>query len=90
MANHASALKRVRRNNSRADVNTARRSRIRTFLKKVEAAIDVGDKAAAQAALQTVQPELYRGVAKGILQKNTVARKMSRLSARIKALGKAA
>lgn len=86
MANHASALKRVRRNDKRAIVNTARKSRIRTYLKRVEQAIESGDKAQAQSALQEVQPELYRGVSKGLLHKNTVARKMSRLSARIKAL----
>ncbi len=86
MANHASAKKRVRRNEKRAIINTARKSRIRTFVKKVEAQISAGDAEGAKAALQAAQPELYKGVAKGILHKNTVARKLSRLSARIKAI----
>lgn len=86
MANHASAKKRIRRNAARADVNKTRRSRMRTFLKKVEEAITSGSQKEAQTALQEVQPELYRGVSKGILHKNTAARTMSRLSARIKAL----
>jgi small subunit ribosomal protein S20 len=86
MANHASAKKRIRTNARRNDVNTSRQSRIRTFLKKVEAAIASGDEKAAQEAYKVAQPELMRGVSKGILLKNTVARKMSRLSARIKAL----
>lgn len=86
MANHASARKRVRRNERRAEINTTRRSRIRTFVKKVEEAISEGNADNAKAALQAAQPELQRGVAKGILHKNTVARKLSRLSARIKAI----
>lgn len=86
MANHDSAIKRVKRNARRADINTARRSRIRTFLKKVETAIASGDRKEAESALKAVQPELSRGVCKGILPKNTASRKMSRLSARIKAL----
>ena len=86
MANHASSKKRIRRNNGRAVVNGARRSRIRTSIKKVEAAIASGSEKDAKAALQAAQPELQRGVAKGIYHKNTVARKLSRLSARIKAL----
>ena len=86
MANHASAKKRVRRNESRAEINGARRGRIRTFLKKVEEAILSGNAKDAQVALQAAQPELYRGAAKGLWHKKTVARKMSRLSARIKAL----
>jgi small subunit ribosomal protein S20 len=85
MANHASALKRIRRNARRADINGARRNRIRTFVKKVEAALEGGDANAAQEALKNAQPEIQRGVAKGILHKNTAARKISRLSARIKA-----
>ena len=84
MANHKSAQKRIRRNARRADINGARRSRIRTFLKKVEEAISNGKADEAKTALQTVQPELQRGVSKGIMHKNTVARKLSRLSARIK------
>lgn len=86
MANHASALKRVQRNGRRADINTARRSRIRTFIKKVETAIAAGDRKAAEEALKVAQPEMARGVGKGILPKNTASRKMSRLNARIKAL----
>lgn len=86
MANHASAKKRIRTNARRNDINTARTSRIRTFLKKVEAAISGGDAKAAEEAYKAVQPELMRGVAKNIVQKNTASRKLSRLSARIKAL----
>ncbi|NCT40252.1 MAG: 30S ribosomal protein S20 [Alphaproteobacteria bacterium] len=86
MANHASSKKRIRRNDARAVVNGARRSRIRTFVKKVETAIEAGSAKDAQSALQAAQPELQRGVAKGIYHKNTVSRKISRLSARIKAL----
>ena len=85
MANHASAEKRIRRNAKRAAINGSRRSRIRTFIKKVELALSAGDAAQAQEALKAAQPEMDRGVAKGILHKNTVARKLSRLSARIKA-----
>ena len=86
MANTPQARKRIRRNARRTDVNTNRVSRIRTFVKKVEAAIEGGDKDAAAAALKAAQPEMARGVAKGVLHKNTVARKMSRLSKRVAAL----
>lgn len=86
MASHASAKKRVRRNERRADMNKSRRSRIRTFLKKVEEAILAKDSGEANEALKLAQPEMQKGVAKGILHKNTVARKLSRLSARIKAI----
>ena len=86
MANTASARKRIRQNERRTARNQARKSRMRTFIKKVEAAIASGDKAAAAAALQTAQPELQRAATKGVLHQNTVARKISRLSARIKAL----
>ncbi|MDG5747732.1 30S ribosomal protein S20 [Qipengyuania sp. XHP0207] len=86
MANTPQAKKRIRRNNRRAEINTARMSRIRNFVKKVEVAIEGGDKDAAQAALKTMQPELARGVARGVLHKNTAARKMSRLSKRVSAL----
>lgn len=89
MANTPSAKKRVRRNARRAEINKSRMSRIRTFLKKVETALGAGDAKQAEAALQAAQPELYRGVAKGLLHKNTAARKMSRLSAHVKALKKA-
>ena len=85
MANHASARKRIRRNARRADINGARRGRIRTFIKKIEAALLAGDAKQAEEALKVAQPEIQRGVAKGILHKNTAARKISRLSARIKA-----
>jgi small subunit ribosomal protein S20 len=86
MANSPQAKKRARQNARRADVNKARRSRIRTQLRKVEEAIAAGDQAAAKAALQAAQPELMRGVTKGIFHKNTAARKMSRLSSRVKAM----
>ncbi|WP_170342398.1 30S ribosomal protein S20 [Ruegeria arenilitoris] len=87
MANSPQAKKRARQNEKRYAINKARRSRIRTFLRKVEEAIASGDKDAATAALRAAQPELMRGVAKGVFHKNTAARKMSRLSARVKALG---
>ncbi|MGF1608023.1 MAG: 30S ribosomal protein S20 [Kiloniellales bacterium] len=86
MAHHQSAKKRIRRNARRAVINRARVSRIRTFLKKVELAIAGGDQSAAQSAFKDAQPELHRGVNKGVLHRNTVARKLSRLSARIKAM----
>lgn len=87
MANTPQSKKRARQELRRTEINKARRSRIRTFLRKVEAAIGSGDKDAASAALRAAQPELMRGVTKGVLHKNTAARKMSRLSARVKALG---
>lgn len=87
MANSKSAEKRIRRNERRADINTARIGRIRTFVKKVEGAIASGDKGAAEAAFRAAQPEVQRGVTKGVLHRNTAARKLSRLSGRIKALG---
>lgn len=86
MANTAQSKKRARQNEARYAVNKARRSRIRTFLRKVEEAIASGNQESAATALQLAQPELARGVTKGVLHKNTVARKMSRLSARVKAL----
>ncbi|RGP41437.1 30S ribosomal protein S20 [Altererythrobacter insulae] len=86
MANTPQAKKRIRRNNRRAEVNGARVSRIRGFVKKVEAAVEAGDKTAAAEALKAAQPELARGVARGVMHKNTVARKMSRLSKRVAAL----
>ena len=86
MANTAQSKKRARQNEARYVVSKARRSRIRTFLRKVEEAIASGDKTAAGTALQLAQPELARGVTKGVLHKNTVSRKLSRLSARVKAL----
>ncbi len=87
MANSPQAKKRARQNARRLAVNKARRSRIRTHLRKVEEAIASGDKDAAAAALNAAQPELMRGVTKGVFHKNTAARKMSRLNARVKALG---
>ena len=87
MANTPQSKKRARQNERRYAVNKARRSRIRTYLRNVEEAIASGDQAAAQTALRAAQPELMRGVTKGILHKNTAARKMSRLAARVKALG---
>ncbi|MGQ0564915.1 MAG: 30S ribosomal protein S20 [Gemmobacter sp.] len=87
MANTAQSKKRARQSADRYAINKARRSRIRTYLRKVEEAIASGDATAAAAALQVAQPELARGVSKGVLHKNTVARKMSRLSARVKAVG---
>ncbi|MBI1364702.1 MAG: 30S ribosomal protein S20 [Alphaproteobacteria bacterium] len=86
MANTSSAKKMVRKIAARTAVNGARRSRVRTFVKKVEAAIASGDKNAANEALRNAQPELHRAVSKGVLKKATAARKLSRLSARIKAL----
>ncbi|MCA0995436.1 MULTISPECIES: 30S ribosomal protein S20 [Roseobacteraceae] len=87
MANTPQSKKRARQNEKRYAVNKARRSRIRTYLRKVEEAIASGDKDAAFAALSAAQPELMRGVTKGVFHKNTAARKMSRLSSRVKALG---
>ena len=81
-----SAIKRVRRNKRREDVNAGRIGRIRTYIKKVETAIAGGDKTAARAAFIEAQPEIMRGVTKGVLHKNTASRKISRLSARIKSL----
>ncbi|MEM1020199.1 MAG: 30S ribosomal protein S20 [Pseudomonadota bacterium] len=89
MANTPQARKRIRRNNRRTDINTARRSRLRTFIRKVETAIAAGDSSAAQSALKDMQPELSRAAAKGIVHKNTAARKLSRLNARVKAISAA-
>ena len=86
MANHKSALKRIRRNQYRATVNHARMSRIRTFVKKVEKAIQGGDAEAASAALRAAQPEIQRGVTKGVLHRNTASRKIARLSRRVRTL----
>jgi small subunit ribosomal protein S20 len=87
MANTPQSEKRARQSEARYAVNKARRSRIRTFLRKVEEALASGNQTAAAEALKNAQPEMARGVTKGVLHKNTVARKMSRLSARVKALG---
>lgn len=89
MANTPQSKKRARQLERRTDINKARRSRIRTYLRKVEEAIASGNAEAARAALQNAQPELMRGVTKGVVHKNTAARKISRLSARVKALSAA-
>ena len=86
MANSQQAIKRVKQTRRRTEVNRARRSRIRTFLKSVEEAISSGDKLAAASALNAAQPEIMRGVTRGVLHKNTASRKISRLSARIKSM----
>ena len=86
MANTPQAKKRARQNEARFEINKARRSRIRTHLRKVEEAIASGDKEASVAALKAAQPELMRGVTKGVFHKNTASRKMSRLASRVKAL----
>ena len=90
MANTKSAKKAARQTVRRTEVNKTRRSRMRTYVRKVEEAIASGDKEAANLALREAQPEIQRSAAKGIMHKNTASRKLSRLSARIKALGAAA
>ena len=87
MANTPQAKKRARQNEARFEINKEHRSRIRTFLRKIEEAIESGDKEASVAALRAAQPELMRGVTKGVFHKNTASRKMSRLASRVKALG---
>lgn len=87
MANTPQSKKRARQAERRTIVNTARRSRIRTFLRRVEEAIASGDGGKAAEALKAAQPELMRGVTKGVYHRNTVARKISRLSSRVKAIG---
>jgi small subunit ribosomal protein S20 len=86
MANTSSAKKMVRKIAKRTDINRSRRSRMRTFLRKVEEAIATGDQAAAQAALRAAQPEIMRAAQKSIVHKNTASRKVSRLASRIRAL----
>jgi small subunit ribosomal protein S20 len=86
MPHHKSAEKRLRQTEKRTAVNRARMSRVRTFVKKVEAAIATGDKAAAQSAFQLAQPELHRATTKGVVHRNTAARKLSRLSIKINSL----
>jgi small subunit ribosomal protein S20 len=86
MANTPQAKKRIRRNANRAQINHSRISRIRTFIKQVESAIASGKKAEAAEALKTMQPEMARGVARGVIHKNTAARKISRLSKRVASL----
>ena len=87
MANTPQAKKRIRRNAKRADINGARVSRIRTFIKAVESALAAGNKDDAATALKAAQPELFRGVARGVIHKNTASRKFSRLSKRVSSLG---
>ena len=87
MANTPQAKKRIRRNANRATINHARISRIRSFVKQVESALASGNKTDAAEALRKAQPELARGVARGVLHKNTASRKLSRLSKRVAALG---
>ncbi len=86
MANHKSAKTRIRRNTKRSMINGARKSRVRTFVKKVEAAIVAKDKALAQTAFVTAESELMKAVNKGVMHRNTVSRTISRLSAKIKAI----
>jgi small subunit ribosomal protein S20 len=90
MANTDSARKRIRQIEKRTARNRARKARVRTFLRKVELAIAAGDKGAAQQAFRAAQPELQRAATKGVMHDNTVARKLSRLSSRIKVLSAAA
>ena len=87
MANSPGSKKRARQTLRRTEVNKARKSRIRTFIRKVEEAVAGGNKDAAASALQAAQPEIMRGVTKGVLHKNTASRKVSRLAASVKALG---
>ena len=87
MANSPSSKKRARQSERRTEVNKARRSRMRTFVRKVEEALSSGDQAAAAEALRLAQPEIMRSVSKGILHKRTASRKVSRLAGRVKALG---
>ena len=84
MANHVSAKKRIRRNARMENINKIRKNRVRSFIKKVEMAIDKSDKALAQEAFKIAQPEMHKSVSKGVFKKNTISRKLSRLSLRIK------
>lgn len=86
MAQHQSAMKRIRRDARQTLLNHSRLARLRTFIKKVEMAISSGDKSTAQEALKVAQPEVMRGVTKGVLHRNTAARKISRLNARVSKL----
>ncbi len=86
MAHHKSAQKRIRQTETRTAVNRARTSRIKTFIKKVESAIAAGDQSAAAEAFKIAQPEIARGVTKGVLKKNTASRRISRLAAGLKKL----
>jgi small subunit ribosomal protein S20 len=84
MANHISSKKRIRRNSRMEVVNKVRKNRVRSFIKKVESAIEQADKNKAKEAFILAQPEMHRSVTKGVFKKNTISRKLSRLSARIK------
>jgi small subunit ribosomal protein S20 len=86
MANHTSSKKRIRQTARRKEVNGNRRSAIRTFIKKVESAVAAGDKSAAEGALKLAEPQMMRGAQKGVFHKNTMSRKLSRLSASVKAI----
>jgi small subunit ribosomal protein S20 len=86
MPHHKSAEKRLRQTVKRTEINRSRLSRVRTFVKNVESALATGDKNAAQSAFNLAQPELHRATTKGVMHRNTVARKLSRLAARINAL----
>ena len=87
MANTKSAKKMVRKIARRTEVNKSRRSRVRTYVRKVEEAISSGDKKDATVALKAAEPEIMRGVSKGVIHKNTGSRKVSRLAARVKGMG---
>ena len=86
MAQHQSALKRIRRDSKKTALNHSRLARLRTFIKKVEAAVSSGNKSAAQVAFKEAKPEIMRGVTKGVLHHNTASRKVSRLNARVSKL----
>ena len=86
MANHASAKKRIRRNARMEIINKIRKNRVRSFIKKVEIALEKSDKALAYEAFKKAQPEMHKSVAKGVFKKNTISRKLSRLSLRLKKL----
>jgi small subunit ribosomal protein S20 len=90
MANHKSAEKRARQTETRTERNRARRSRLRTFVKRLELAVESGDATAAESALKSAQPEIARGVSKGIMHRNTASRKLSRMTLKVNALLKGA
>ena len=87
MANTTSAKKATRKIARRTATNKARRSRVRTYVRKIEEALAAGDKGAAEAAFVAVQPELMRAASKGVMHRNTASRKVSRLAKRVKSLG---
>lgn len=89
MAHHRSAKKRIRQTETRTARNRARTSRVKTFIKKVEQAVAAGDKAAAEAALVAAEPEIRRGVSKGVLKLNTASRRISRLARQVHRLDQA-